>query len=724
MADLPTAVADADIALREAKSAAAKAQERLDDWIEKNPDHTGQEPGFKARVAGLKEKEAALKEREEYNLRLIGALTAGGKDVDRTTLNPLIRSSTDQFIIDNHLDLQRTEDVLIFLKYKIESLAPFDPDHPYQASFAQNCLEHRLDRRQTTYQLDDENNVKLLLLVSGAGKTRQLLEMLTQKFGYYFVCHLQHDDFGSGDLVSCYAHSARTPEKAEYFIQLLYFVRAFVCDYLVGLGYNSPSQILLAQLHPVQFFGWDVFRDIFNSLAERSSATTIGRKIQKCFDFVAIDEIQKSVESERLFQLPGSFQKRPFYSPLVYFSKHLGKFTNFIVSGTGINYQIIEELAGTGVMKMNIITRHSTISGIKPLDKRGIALYIRLILSDYNFEESIIERFVDAISSFELCHGRARFIAFILDSFCVSENIELVLNEFVSNLTNVYGDLFPLKLFQRDLEERKASFSKVLDVDTLGRIVRDGIIEYMMNGKAILHVKGQLASDAVRYGLGFCKIDQGIIYAIAMTEDAIVECLRYLVPFSDLVEALASQLLHYPKPPMIGIVMEYLVAYALVANLHPESRSQIKTFPGTILEYLESSNVYNEVFFPDHCCGADIFYKDGSTMYIMQVKFVDKITKQERVHACHTTDPQYFYWNRKNDSVLRGFESRRNDILDMLKNMTCRRLAFLHTTTKTTLELEDVTVINQDSEPKFFDNLDVAIWPLLNNIRDQFNKQS
>ncbi|KAJ3336155.1 hypothetical protein HDU83_009599, partial [Entophlyctis luteolus] len=335
--------------------------------------------------------------------------------------------------------------------------------------------------------------------------------------------------------------------------------------------------------------------------------------------------------------------------------------------------------------------------------------------------ESIIEKFVDAVSSFELCHGRARFIAFILDSFRVRKDIEFALNEFVSNLTNVYGDLFPLKFFQRDLEEGKASFSKVLGADTLGRIVRDGIIEYMMNGKAILHVKGQLASDAVRYGLGFCNIDQGIIYAIAISEDAIIECLRYLVPFSDLVETLASQLLRYPKPQMIGIMLEYLVAYALVANLHPESRSQIKTFPGTIQEYLESDKAKYQVFFPDHCCGADIFYKDGSTFYIMQVKFVDKITKQERIHACHTTDPQYFYWNSKNDSVLRGFESRRNDILDRLKNLTCRRLVFLHTTT-TTLGLEDVTVINQDSEPKFFDNLDVGIWPLLNNIRDQFNE--
>ena len=60
----------------------------------------------------------------------------------------------------------------------MEILAPYYPDKPYQALFSDNCLEFRLDRRQTTYSLDDEDNVKLLLEVSGAGKTRQLLEML------------------------------------------------------------------------------------------------------------------------------------------------------------------------------------------------------------------------------------------------------------------------------------------------------------------------------------------------------------------------------------------------------------------------------------------------------------------------------------------------------------------------------------------------------------------
>ncbi|KAI8823935.1 hypothetical protein BJ741DRAFT_654851 [Chytriomyces cf. hyalinus JEL632] len=514
--------------------------------------------------------------------------------------------------------------------------------------------------------------------------------MLWMKFGYYFVTQSHQLDFGSGDLIRCYACSVKTPDKVDFFIGLLYLVRAFVCNYVYDLGYNQPWQILLAQLHPVQFFGCDIFKLLFESLAEGSKTTSIGSTIERCFDFVAIDEIQMIVESSFVFSLPNSENARPFYSPLVFYTKHLGKFPNFIVSGTGINYIAIDELMASGTMKAKQFTSHSTISNIQPLDKDAIDAYSRRILSDHNIDAAEIEKFV-ALPTFWI-------------RFLQAETWRL-----------------PSILSTRSCRT-KTSFTKVFGGDTLGRIVRDGIVEYMMTGKAILLVKGQLASDAVRWGLGFCNIEEGVIYAIEMVEDAIVECLRYLVPFSDVVETLASQLLRYPKPEMVGLMLEYLVAYALVANLHPGSVNQIKTFTGSMVEYLKSSTAQYQVFFPDHCCGPDILFKDGNTLYIIQVKFVDKISKQERVHACSTTDPQYFYWNRNKGSVLKGFETRRGKILAELKNMSRTRVVFLHTTTKTVAGMEQVRVVNQETEPEFFDNLDNEIWPLLNKIRDGFKK--
>ncbi|TPX49701.1 hypothetical protein CcCBS67573_g10145 [Chytriomyces confervae] len=597
------------------------------------------------------------------------------------------RSPSDEFIADQKLNLQKSQDILAFLRHQIEVLAPYNPQHPYQATFASNCLEHRLDRRQTKYQLDNVDNVKILLLVSGAGKTRQLLEMLWMKCGYYF---------------------------------LLYFVRAFVCNYIYDLGYNQPSQILLAQLHPTQFFGRDIFEDLFDSLAKRSQTTTIAIKIESCFDFVAIDEIQMTVESNAVFRLT-SQKQRPFYSPLVYHTKRLGKFTNFIVSGTGINYQLIEELMASSTMKASGFTRHSVISGIEPLDKDAIAAYSRLILSEHNFNESDTEKFVDLVSSFKLCHGRARFIAFILDSFVKNNDTEIAINEFVSGLTNVNGDLFPLKFFRRDLKNKLTSFSKVVGGDTLGRLLREGILEYMMSGKAKLTVEGQMASDAVRYGLGYCIITEGSIFAVELVEDAIIECLRYLVPFSDVAKTLVLRLQTCPMPQMVGFMLEYLVAYAFVANLHPGSKHKIKTFAGSMVQYLQSNSAQYQVFFPDHCCGPDILFKDRNTLYIIQVKFVDTIAKQERVDACNTTDPQYFYRNRKTESVLRGRETRRNEILPALQNLHHKRLVFLHTTTSTTDGTDGVTVITQKTHPYFFDEVGYGIWAVLNRMRREFN---
>ncbi|KAI8819773.1 hypothetical protein BJ741DRAFT_157673 [Chytriomyces cf. hyalinus JEL632] len=175
-------------------------------------------------------------------------------------------------------------------------------------------------------------------------------------------------------------------------------------------------------------------------------------------------------------------------------------------------------LASGTTMKAEQFTSHSAISGIQPLNKDAIVDYSRRILSDHNIDAPEIEKFVALVYSFKLCHGRARFIAYILDSFLASRDMELAIGEFVSGLSNIHGDLFPLRLFRRDLEEQNTSFTNVLGGDTLGRIVRDGIVEYMMTGKAILLLKGQLASDAVRYGLGFCKISEGVIYAIEMVE--------------------------------------------------------------------------------------------------------------------------------------------------------------------------------------------------------------
>ncbi|KAI8819774.1 hypothetical protein BJ741DRAFT_639792 [Chytriomyces cf. hyalinus JEL632] len=112
-----------------------------------------------------------------------------------------------------------------------------------------------------------------------------------------------------------------------------------------------------------------------------------------------------------------------------------------------------------------------------------------------------------------------------------------------------------------------------------------------------------------------------------------------------------------------------------------------------MVEYLKSSTAQYQVFFPDHCCGPDILFKDRNTLYIIQVKFVDTVAKQG------------------------------TKILPLLTNLHLERQVFLHTTTETTVGMEEVTVINQDKHPRFFDNLDSGMWAVLNSIRDEFNQK-
>jgi hypothetical protein len=68
---------------------------------------------------------------------------------------------------------------------------------------------------------------------------------------------------------------------------------------------DSPGTI-----HPVAFFGLDLFKFLLDALLKFEDAET---QIVNPFPFVAIDEIQVSVESVVTQSLPGSSNIRPFF---------------------------------------------------------------------------------------------------------------------------------------------------------------------------------------------------------------------------------------------------------------------------------------------------------------------------------------------------------------------------------------------------------------------------
>ncbi|KAJ3225185.1 hypothetical protein HDU78_010739, partial [Chytriomyces hyalinus] len=574
--------------------------------------------------------------------------------------------------------------------HKIDALAPYNPEKPYHATFSDNCLEFRLDRRQTTYSLDDSDNIK--------SSTEGLW---VWRFGQ-MLCIFRW-----------------SPNRADYFIQLLYFVRGFVCGYLLDLGYNTPAKILLAQLHPKAFFGRDLFSELYDSLAARTfvNIRQSTERIKQLFDFVAIDEIQQSLEGSHIFPL--SVENRPFFSPLVFFSKHLGQFPKFIVCGTGINFDLLTELLISGSMKAEQFTAYDVISDLKPLDKGEAESYIRQMLSEHDIRKEKIDEVVDLVCPNPLFLGRGRFIAFILDSVLRGDTIDLAIGKFVGILSKPESSLFPLRFYLEDLQHERNSFLKVLEGEMFGSIVRRGLIQYLMTGKAKLLVKGQMGSDTVRYGLGFCDVSDGLIETVELKELAIVECLRHLVLVSELVPDICIQMATCPHPQMVGYVLEYLVGYALVAGLDKDKAKMLKSTHGNLARYLKSSEE-NQILFPDHCCGPDVVYKYQGTVYIVQVKFVDEITKQERLNACHTADPERFYWNKKSGSVMQAHLKKRKAILKELQMFTCKRIVFLHTSTIPTTGMEGVEIVNQDLRPDFFD---ADVWGMLNTLRRGFQER-
>ncbi|OAJ40838.1 hypothetical protein BDEG_24531 [Batrachochytrium dendrobatidis JEL423] len=595
-----------------------------------------------------------------------------------------VRSKSDQEFIDaNNLALQTPNDAFKYLIYHLEKIVNVSR-FPNNAVFHDNCLEHRLDRRSTSYAIDDVNNVKLFLAVSGAGKTRMLLELLYSNFGYYFTSKSSQDDFGSKDMYECRVYCDSKPELTKHAIQLLYFVRVSVCNYLISKGFKEPWQILLAQLHPIAFFGLDLFERLFTILVKDPGLSPTA--IINPFPFTAIDEIQALAEGLCLHYLPESKNLRPFFSPFVYHSKMMGIFPHFLLSGTGINFESIKELMESSVMKDGQVTDYVVISKFHPLKKLEVEQYARQFLQDHQVDQ--LDAIVSRISDFELCHGRPRFVSYILDAYMKSNDIDTAISKFITGISDVDGQIFPLRFLKDDLDKNIRSFDRVIDGDTLSRIIRDAFLDAIWKGKMQLNVTGNDGADAIRYGLGFGRDIAKANPSIEIQELAVIECLRYFFPFAHTVKSLYQR---------IG----------------------------------SSLTLKCQVYFPDHMCGPDIIYKcaNTKTVYIVQIKFVKRMSKQEAANAYNTTDPERFYCKRngggvsKKLEVLKGFEEERTYLLSTLSELhesgySLQQTLVIHTAEKNPVDAQDMRIINSQNSPQFFDKIGNGVWDFLNLIRN------
>jgi len=132
-------------------------------------------------------------------------------------------------------------------------------------------------------------------------------------------------------------------------------------------------------------------------------------------------------------------------------------------------------------------------------------------------------------------------------------------------------------------------------------------------------LKDEFGAAAIRYGLGFGEATEGLLHSIEIQELAVIECLRYLFPFSYIVDSFAQRMKSSPNPQIVGYLMEYFVAFALVSNYSgADAATKIKASKGFVFQYLRSNDP-SQVCFPDHMCGPDIIYKCTATKTVLFV---------------------------------------------------------------------------------------------------------
>jgi phosphoenolpyruvate synthase/pyruvate phosphate dikinase len=549
------------------------------------------------------------------------------------------------------------------------------------------------------------------------------LELLHQNFGYYFVVRSSASDFGSADIAHCKSLSDNNPDNTVQYIKLLYFIRISVCRHLLELGYNKPHQILLAQIHPVQFFGSDIFHTLFMNQSQNANLCT---DFIDPFPFLAIDEIQMSLTEG----INTHLNNRPFFTPLILQSR---PFPKFFISGTGINFGIITNMLESSTLKESLGT-YTLIGDFLPLTPEGVESYASTILTDYNIPLTLKNEVVRKIGEFELCHGRPRFVTFILDKYTDNGDIEacfILFKDIISNIRDIY---FPLRFLREDIDEKNVSFDRIVNGDTLARLLTDGLIDLITNGELRIVGSDELVASVVRYGLGYIEMTVGIIGHLVIQELAVIECIRRLVPFHELVRKFLERMLPLPKPQMAGYMVEYLVAFAMVAKYSSNPDRDLSTITVSVHPLLDhylnaNDGMDNIVFFPDHMCGPDIVYKCSATktVYIVQVKFVKKMSKREIMDAADTTDPDLLYCNSEDRKVRVGYGEKKKKIDIALLNLMkkgydIQRVLFVHSGEKKDKTSEKVHFVTKETEPDFFDGIDKNMWGFLNGLRSSYKK--
>ncbi|KAH6572370.1 hypothetical protein BASA62_003419 [Batrachochytrium salamandrivorans] len=598
--------------------------------------------------------------------------------------------------------------------------APSKPDQP-------SMLFHRLgDKKFVTgkrlidfHATRDKQKCTVLLAPSGAGKTRNLFELLNEVLGFFIPYKLDNDkNYGSEALSAVLKLLQADPtmswestppnyqandKRAKFAI---YCVLIAFTEVYRGLEKSfkappTPSQWLLIQLFPTQFLNEDVFAKLATSLYEHCDPKAVleYESFRKDF-YCVIDEAQvlgKVLAGKFLTNTPGmrsSNGLRPVLSPILHGVKvALGRLP--VIAGSGLT--LLEEwksvLSTMGVEQDFIFTDFPLLAREQVLD----LLRAFLTVPDDKYAEHVATWLV----------GRPRWVAEFISRVLVrNARMEPCFDEYLTWLTrggsgeNGEEPRTLLGAFNRLALKLNAVPSLDLDVGVASPY-QDALLDaYLLSMDA--PIKPRTSYALLEFGLGFPAKGDALKVELRY-EPLVLETARWLTEDN---AKLQKEVLRRVSDDAasLGKRFEYVSAKALLKSFtsctmeeHPWSKGNPlpEAFKGQ-WHAKSAENLYGKharvtkaerdfyllhhksIHFPDNFAGPDTILtltKPDSDV-VLTVFIQDKVTQVLKLKdALLTVDPAKLHHNHRGgpEEIVRpGVKSEQEKYLKSLTGPVIR----------------------------------------------------
>ena len=229
----------------------------------------------------------------------------------------------------------------------------------------------------------------------------------------YFIANC--DKFGSKDMKRCVVNMMKDPLYAEMHITLWFKTSLRILEMVKHSVTEKVS--LFCQLFPEIVFGSDIFYDqmIYYDFDLDARLEEVWRvKLPEGW-WVIIDETNCLLQGTDA-GYEGFSKPRPAFSPIVSTLKPICH--KLIFSGTGIDYMLIADCIQSWTMK-NVSFMTEEWNNFTIMDGMKVSAYACHVLSLKMPTVSESERKIvaETLASFDLCHGRARFCATLLEMY-------------------------------------------------------------------------------------------------------------------------------------------------------------------------------------------------------------------------------------------------------------------------------------------------------------------